>query len=212
MSTLKVINAIHPSGTINNIVNDSAGNVTVGNDLDVIGNIYAGNGLDVTGFITTSGSQRFTSAAYLYSYAGGTSGQVRSGLYLDGTNQLLGFYTATNERMRIDSTGNLSFNSGFGSVGKAYGCRAWVNFDGPTAAIRGSGNVTSVTKTSVANYIVNLTSALPDTNYVGSIICNRESYSQSGGITPSTTSSFSIGISANGLPYEHSIVQALIVR
>jgi hypothetical protein len=32
--------------------------------------------------------------------------------------------------MRIDSSGNLLFNSGYGSVAKAYGCRAWVNFNG----------------------------------------------------------------------------------
>lgn len=39
---------------------------------------------------------------------------------------------AIEERMRIDSSGNLKFNSGFGSVGTAYGCRAWVNFRGTT--------------------------------------------------------------------------------
>jgi hypothetical protein len=134
---------------------------------------------------------------------------------------ILTFKTGTNgggvtniptERMRLDNSGNLQFNSGYGSVAVAYGCRAWVNFDGPTAAIRGSGNVTSVTRTSTGNYTVNLTSALPDTNYAGSLICNRESYAQSGGISPSTTSAFSIGISANASPYDNSIVQALIVR
>jgi hypothetical protein len=30
MSTLKSINVVHPSGTVNNIVNDDSGNVTVG--------------------------------------------------------------------------------------------------------------------------------------------------------------------------------------
>jgi len=34
------------------------------------------------------------------------------------------------ERMRITSEGNLQFNSGYGSVATAYGCRAWVNFNG----------------------------------------------------------------------------------
>ena len=46
-------------------------------------------------------------------------------------------------------SGNLSFNSGYGSSAVAYGCRAWVNFDGTTntggfCTIRGSGNVTTV--------------------------------------------------------------------
>jgi hypothetical protein len=39
MSTIKVINAIHPSGSTTNIVNDNAGNVTVGNNLTVTGGI-----------------------------------------------------------------------------------------------------------------------------------------------------------------------------
>ena len=33
----------------------------------------------------------------------------------------------------IDASGNVGFNSGYGSVATAYGCRAWVNFDGGTA-------------------------------------------------------------------------------
>jgi hypothetical protein len=36
------------------------------------------------------------------------------------------------ESMRIDTNSNLLFNSGYGSVATAYGCRAWVNFDGVT--------------------------------------------------------------------------------
>ena len=37
MSTIKYINGIHPSGSTTNIVNDSSGNVTVGNNLTVTG-------------------------------------------------------------------------------------------------------------------------------------------------------------------------------
>jgi hypothetical protein len=44
---------------------------------------------------------------YIYSYNTGTSGQVRSGMFLSGTNQIVSFYTAQNERMRIDSSGNV---------------------------------------------------------------------------------------------------------
>jgi len=55
----------------------------------------------------------------------------------DGSHTDLTFSTGENadvasERMRIDSSGNLKFNSGFGSVATAYGCRAWVNFRGTT--------------------------------------------------------------------------------
>lgn len=64
------------------------------------------------------------------------------------------------------SSGNLQFNSGYGSVATAYGCRAWVNFNGTgTVAIRASGNVTSITDNGVGDYTVNFTNAMPDTNY-----------------------------------------------
>ena len=70
------------------------------------------------------------------------------------------------ESMRIDSSGNLLFNSGYGSVATAYGCRAWVNFNGTgTVAIRASGNVTSITDNGTGDYTVNFTNAMPDANY-----------------------------------------------
>ena len=47
-----------------------------------------------------------------------------------------------------------------------YACRAWVNFNGTgTVAIRGSGNVTSITDNGTGNYTVNFTTAMPDANY-----------------------------------------------
>ena len=49
----------------------------------------------------------------------------------------------------------------------AYLCRAWVNFNGTgTVAIRASGNVSSITDNGTGNYTVNMTTAMPDTNYV----------------------------------------------
>lgn len=74
--------------------------------------------------------------------------------------------TAPTERMRIDSLGNLQFNSGYGSVATAYGCRAWVNFNGTgTVAIRGSGNVSSITDNGTGDYTVNFSTSMPDVNY-----------------------------------------------
>jgi hypothetical protein len=47
-----------------------------------------------------------------------------------------------------------------------YKNRAWVNFNGTgVIAIRGSGNVTSITDNGTGSYTVNFTTALPDTNY-----------------------------------------------
>jgi hypothetical protein len=63
-------------------------------------------------------------------------------------------------------SGDLSFNSGYGSSAVAYGCRAWVNFNGTsTVAIRASGNVTSITDNGTGDYTVNFTTALVDANY-----------------------------------------------
>ena len=82
------------------------------------------------------------------------------------SSDFMAFQTASAERMRIDSSGNLQFNSGYGSVATAYGCRAWVNFNGTgTIAIRGSGNVSSITDVGVGDYTVNFSTALVDANY-----------------------------------------------
>jgi len=71
------------------------------------------------------------------------------------------------ESMRIDSSGNLKFNSGFGSVGTAYGCRAWVNFDGTGTVVKNaSGNVSTITDNGTGDYTLNFTTSMPDTNYV----------------------------------------------
>ena len=70
------------------------------------------------------------------------------------------------EAMRLDSSANLQFNSGYGSVATAYGCRAWVNFNGTgTVAIRASGNVSSITDNGTGDYTINFTTAMPDVNY-----------------------------------------------
>ena len=66
-------------------------------------------------------------------------------------------------------SGNLSFNSGYGSAAVAYGCRAWVNFDSYNGVggitIRGSGNITSITDISFGQFKLNYTNSMPDTNY-----------------------------------------------
>jgi hypothetical protein len=70
------------------------------------------------------------------------------------------------EQARITSTGLMQFNSGYGSVATAYGCRAWVNFNGTgTVAIRASGNVSSITDNGTGDYTVNFTASMPNVNY-----------------------------------------------
>ena len=92
-----------------------------------------------------------------------------------------------------DSSGNLSFNSGYGSTAVAYGCRAWVNFNGTgTVAIRASGNVTSITDNGTGDYTVNFTTAMPDANYSINGLCrinanNLNNISLSSATNPSTS-------------------------
>jgi len=63
----------------------------------------------------------------------------------------------------------LRMREGFNASGSApvYACRAWVNFNGTLSSgnIRASGNVSSVTRNATGSYTVNLTTAMPDTNY-----------------------------------------------
>lgn len=87
-----------------------------------------------------------------------------------GAATYMGFNVDGTERGRFDASGNLKFNSGYGSVATAYGCRAWVNFNGTgTVAIRASGNVTSITDNGPGLYTVNFTTAMPDANYAVSV-------------------------------------------
>jgi hypothetical protein len=68
--------------------------------------------------------------------------------------------------MGLTTGGDLQFNSGYGSVATAYGCRAWVNFNGTdTPAIRASGNVSSITDNGVGDYTLKFSTALSDANY-----------------------------------------------
>jgi hypothetical protein len=86
--------------------------------------------------------------------------------YATDTDDML-FFTNGTQKVGIDSSGNFKMNSGYGSVATAYGCRAWVNFDGTgTVAIRASGNVSSITDNGTGNYTVNLTTAMPDSNFM----------------------------------------------
>lgn len=62
---------------------------------------------------------------------------------------------------------------------EVYTAKAWVNFNGTgTVAIRASGNVSSITDNGGGLFTVNLTSAMPDTNY-----------SISGGVSTTTPAS-----------------------
>ena len=97
-----------------------------------------------------------------------TTSDVRFNSGARGTASFLPmtFYTGGSKQAEITTAGLFQFNSGYGSVATAYGCRAWVNFNGTgTVAIRASGNVSSITDNGTGDYTVNFTTAMPDANY-----------------------------------------------
>jgi len=90
---------------------------------------------------------------------------------------------------------DLEFNSGFGSVATAYGCRAWVNFIGSgTVAIRDSGNVSSITDNDIGEYTVNFTTAMPDANYTVTATTGGSNVRHNAVVRTFTTSSFDITV------------------
>lgn len=94
-----------------------------------------------------------------------TTGDTNTGIFFSAADTI-DFAEGGTATGQFDSSGNFKFNSGYGSVATAYGCRAWVNFNGTgTPAIRGSGNVSSITDNGTADYTVNFTTAMVDANY-----------------------------------------------
>jgi hypothetical protein len=90
---------------------------------------------------------------------------TNTGIFFPGADRI-GFAEGGVQVGEFDASGNFLFNSGYGSVATAFGCRAWVNFNGTgTVAIRASGNVTSITDNGTGDYTVNFTTAMPDANY-----------------------------------------------
>lgn len=162
-----------PAQTGSLVTADSSGNVGIGTSspqapLNVS---YSNDARADTLRLTNRNTGGYGSWLNFYGdYSGGYS-FAKIGAENESTGATLRFHTAdtskvSQERMRLDSSGNLQFNSGYGSVATAYGCRAWVNFNGTgTVTIRASGNVSSITDNGTGDYTVNFTTAMPDANY-----------------------------------------------
>lgn len=152
-----------------------SGNLAVAGTFGATGAATLSNTLAVTGATTLTGNLTIrsgtserniligSSGAYIYgnsTVVGIWSPTSSSGVGLDVASGQ--FYMNKNASVGTD----LYFNSGYGSAAKAYGCRAWVNFNGTgTVAIRGSGNVSSITDLGTGQYQVNFASGMPDGNY-----------------------------------------------
>ena len=134
-------------------------------------------------------------------YIAGLSGAIAFGVNGTGTGTEVG---------RFGSTGLFQFNSGYGSVATAYGCRAWVNFNGvTTATIRASGNVSSVTRNAQGDYTINFATAMPDTSYsIAGIPQNANQMSiaisgaYNGAPTTFTTGAVRVNVAQAGILYD----------
>jgi hypothetical protein len=80
-----------------------------------------------------------------------------------------------------------------------------VNFDGTgTVAIRGSGNVTSITDLGVGVYVVNFTTAMPDSNYC--VVLGGDNLSGTGNIILNTGGSYTTsGVSISVTDYSNTL-------
>ena len=157
------------SGTV--IASNTSGNVGIGTT-------------SPTNQLTVNGSGRFY-GAYTEDttntgiHAGYLSSTPRIGFFngtaaqnwqIDNDSGAFRWFTPGVVRMALQANGDLQFNSGYGGTATAYGCRAWVNFNGTgTVAIRASGNVSSITDNGTGDYTVNFTNAMPNVNYATNV-------------------------------------------
>jgi hypothetical protein len=141
-----------------------------------------------------------------------TTGDTNTGIFFSAADTI-DFAEGGTACGQFDSSANFKFNSGYGSVATAYGCRAWVNFNGTgTPAIRGSGNVTSITDNGTGNYTVNFTTAMPDTNYAVSASANQAFWSTAVGTDTYATSSVVIRVTGETAYRDVSLIGVSIFR
>jgi len=214
-STASNVTFTLPSETATAIYSNASGNVGIGTSSPSNKLQVSSSGADVA---------RFTNSS---SNGGDWQFKIGGGGFEDRRLMITDrFSGADNVRVGIDSNGNFQFNSGYGSAATAYGCRAWVNFNGTgTVAIRASGNVSSITDNGTGDYTVNFTTAMPDANYSPFASSNTNpvntaqfpvvNYKSAGGfatVAPTTTA-FRMAIATDGgTTYDEEYVHAAVFR
>ena len=170
---------------------DATGAATLSNTLAVTGATTLSSSLGVTGVTTFAAGTAALPAIT-------TTGDTNTGIFFSAADTI-DFAEGGTATGQFDSSGNFKFNSGYGSVATAYGCRAWVNFNGTgTVAIRGSGNVSSITDNGAGDYTINFTTAMTDTNY---------SFFGSAGQTAAATIPAMLGINRDNLNYSTTAIR-----
>jgi len=136
--------------------NASKGLVSTG----TLGADQGGTGVANNAAMTVTGSGNFA-------YTRTLTGVTNVTLPTTGTlATLAGTETFTNKTLTTPNIDSASVPTVLGTA-PLYFARAWVNFNGTgTPAIRGSGNVSSLTDNGVGDYTVNFTTAMSDINSV----------------------------------------------
>ena len=154
------------------------------------GVVGAGFTLDASGVSVTAGVGTFSSAVIgNIGAVSGTTGTFSGNIVSSGEIQsTTRFESASGNDLRLNagsanrdvflqvndtthctvqgSTGNLQFNSGYGSVSTAYGCRAWIQLNqNGSQSITGSGGVSSITDEGTGQTKITFTTTMPDDNY-----------------------------------------------
>jgi len=120
---------------------------------------------------------------------------------LTANNVLLGNGTSALQVVAPSTAGNVLTSNGTTwvsstptAVNTAQLAKAWVSFAGATGTINGSFNVSSVTRSSTGNYVINFTTALPNANYSFALSAfNGDSgnvYHHAGYVSPPSTTQF----------------------
>jgi hypothetical protein len=168
------------------------------------------DGADVSMSSAAAGQLKVDGSGYSFAVALDASA---AHLYHNSASRDLVLGINETEQMKLTRTGDLKFNSGFGSVGTAYGVRAWVNFDGSgTISINASGGVSSLTDIANAAYRVNFATAMPDTNFTMCISTRVHGYDRTQ-INARTTTSCEVGtFTVGGSGTEYDPVNVIFVR
>ena len=181
MAITKVSRGLLNTGIVDNsnataMTIDSSEDITIGSGTDEIqlqgsiGRVTIGNAAGANTFTNSLYIEKSTQYDYLMefknSHANGqgfmlSAGHGSSYLQFQTIN-----YDNTIAGIRIRGNGDWEINAGYGSFGKAYAVRAWATFDGNSASgTPTGGNVSSFTRTATGRFTINMSTALPDTNY-----------------------------------------------
>ena len=158
----------------------------------------------------------FVSGSDMPAASGGTPGAAYAILGESGT---VVSYTATATSGLVSGATELLASRTTAAPGNApiFAARAWVNFNGTNASIRGSGNVASVVRNGLGDYTINFTTAMPDANYCVSgsgdqAVGASATIGVMAGVAPTTTSVRVRVLNSGNANFDPAQVHVAIIR